>query len=472
MTAEPAAAPCERTATAMIAGYGDGSLSPVEVVAGCVERIERLNGALAAICWWDGERAIADARASEARWRSGTPVGPLDGVPVTIKDFFDVRGWPTRRGAAALADAPPAAGDAPAVARLREAGAIILGKTSATELGHKASGISSLSGIVRNPWNPGWSAGGSSCGAAVAAATGMAPLNLGSDAAGSIRVPASFCGVYGHKPSGGLVPAFPPSAFGPVAVQGPLTRDVADARLMLEIMAQPDQRDWLGQPPGARPLDGRAIPDVAALRLVTAPGINGCVVEGAAHDAFEAAIAALEAAGAAVTRTTIAVEDLLAWFHTVWHTAVAAGAHHLPPAVVARLEPTLVAMIERGRRISAVEHTMAQLFFADLAQRLRRLVGDAHGLLLPTLPFAAFAADAEHPGAAPAEGWLAWDETCFVFNATLMPASSVPVGFLADGRPTAVQIAGPRWSDGTVMNAAELVRRVLPAPTLAPAPVA
>ncbi len=449
------------SAVDLLEGYAAGRLDPVTVTERSLARIAALNPTLNAFCHVDAEAAMEAARASAQRWRNGVPCGPLDGVPATIKDFFDVQGWPTRRGSRVLADAPPAAADAPAVARLRQAGAVLLGKTTTTEFGHKASGTSPLTGMTRNPLGPAWSSGGSSCGAAVAAAAGLAPLNLGSDAAGSIRIPAAFCGIHGHKPSGGLVPAFPPSAFGHAAVLGPMTRTVADGRLMLRVMAQPNGRRMADD---AQPTDARD------LRLVAAAGVNDCQATGDVLDRFETGLATLAAAGARIERHEVRIDRLLPHFLSLWHVFVATASRLIPDQDMGRMEPTMAAMIASGRMVGAVEFNAATVFFAEVAAMLDALIGDADALLLPTLPFGPFGAAAEHPGEPPAEGWLAWGQTCWLFNATMMPASSVPYARLDDGRPLGLQVVGRRWSDAhgwsdeRVMAVAGIVSRLLPFP--------
>src|SRR5262249_38128165 len=200
----------------------------------------------------DEESALAAARASEARWHRGEPAGPVDGVPATVKDILLTKGWSTLRGSKAVDPDQPWEEDAPTVARLRESGAVLLGKTTTPEFGWKGVTDSPLTGITRNPWDESRTPGGSSGGAAVAAACGMGALHLGTDGGGSIRIPASFTGIVGFKQSFGRVPAHPLSPFGTLAHVGPMTRSVADAALMLSVIAQPDPRDW-----DALPYDGR-----------------------------------------------------------------------------------------------------------------------------------------------------------------------------------------------------------------------
>ena len=195
-------------------------------------------------------RRCAAAEASERRWHDGTPVGPLDGVPTSIKDLILTAGWPTRRGSRTVDPDQPWDVDAPVTARLREAGAILIGKTTTPEFGCKGETNSALTGITRNPWDPSKTSGGSSGGTAAAVAAGLGPLGIGTDGAGSVRIPAAFCGNVGLKPSFGRIPAYPLSPFGTVSHLGPHTMSVADAALMMNVLKQPDARDWTSLPAG------------------------------------------------------------------------------------------------------------------------------------------------------------------------------------------------------------------------------
>ena len=242
---------CALSATGLLELFRKHELSPVEVTSAVLQRIEKLNPVLNAFNLVSKD-AGADAKASEARWLRGEPKGLLDGVPVSIKDLLLTKGWPTLRGSKTIDPKGPWNDDAPAVARLREHGAVLLGKTTTPEFGWKGVTDSPLTGITRNPWNPKKTPGGSSGGAAAALASGMGPLAVGTDGGGSIRIPCSFTGLFGIKPSFGRVPAWPPSPFGAVAHVGPMTRSVTDAALMLNVLSLPDARDWQGLPHDAR----------------------------------------------------------------------------------------------------------------------------------------------------------------------------------------------------------------------------
>src|SRR5579862_1505067 len=244
------------SAAELAADYGAKQLSPVEVTQTLLARLDRLQPKINAFCLVDRDGAIAAARASEQRWHDSKPLSPVDGVPATIKDLMLMRGHPTRRGSRLIENVPDTE-DSPAVARLKEAGTVILGKTTTPEFGWIAVGDSPLTGITRNPWNLDRTPGGSSAGAAAACAAGIGVLNLGSDGAGSIRIPSCFSGVFGLKPTFGRVPAYPPSPMGLLSHHGPITRTVHDAAAMLDIIGQPDPRDpyWL-PPPETGFLDG------------------------------------------------------------------------------------------------------------------------------------------------------------------------------------------------------------------------
>src|SRR6516162_3751070 len=245
------------SAVSLLDRYRKRELSPVEVTRLLLNRLDALQPKINAFCIVDHDGALAAARESERRWLSGKAVGKLDGVPVTIKDLILMRGFPTLRGSRLVDPDQDWSEDAPATARLREAGAVILGKTTTPEFGWKALGDSPLTGITRNPWDLSRTPGGSSAGAAAACAVGIGPLHVGSDGAGSVRIPCAFSGIFGLKPSFGRVPAYPLSAIGLLAHIGPMARTVQDAALMLNVLSRPDHRDSYALPPVDRDyLDG------------------------------------------------------------------------------------------------------------------------------------------------------------------------------------------------------------------------
>ena len=271
--------PATLSATELLRLYRRKQLSPVETTQAVLDRIERFDPAVNAFCLVDRDQALQSARASEARWQRGAPAGLLDGIPATIKDLVLTRGWPTLRGSLAIARDQAWDVDAPATARLREQGAVLIGKTTTPEFGWKAVTDSALTGITRNPWDTSKTPGGSSGGAAAACALGMGALHIGTDGGGSIRIPASFSGIFGLKPSFGRVPAWPLSPFGTVAHLGPMTRTVSDAALMLNVLALPDRRDWFALPYDSRDYQIGLEDGVGGLRVAFSPTLGFAEVD-------------------------------------------------------------------------------------------------------------------------------------------------------------------------------------------------
>src|SRR5687767_4484858 len=290
---------CALGATELLDAFRKKTLSPVDVARAVLARIEKLNPVLNAFCLVS-ENSLQEAKESEARWSAGQPKGLLDGVPVSIKDIILTKGWPTLRGSKTVDPKGPWNDDAPATARLREHGAVLLGKTTTPEFGWKGVTDSPLTGITRNPWNKAKTPGGSSGGAAAAVACGMGPLAVGTDGGGSIRIPCAFTGLFGIKCSFGRVPAWPLSPFGTVAHVGPMTRSVGDAALMLNVLAQPDARDWHALPYDARDWRTGLEQGVADLRIAYSSNLGYAKVDPEIAALVKSAVAVFEELGAKV----------------------------------------------------------------------------------------------------------------------------------------------------------------------------
>ena len=455
-------------AVEMLAAYRERELSPLEVARDALARIERDDPELNAFCLVDGERALADARASEARWTRGEPAGALDGVPVAVKDLLLTRGWPTLRGSRAIDPAGPWGDDAPAVAALRRNGAVLPGKTATPELGWKGVTDSALGGVTRNPWDRGRTPGGSSGGSAAALAAGMVPLALGTDGGGSIRIPCGFTGLAGIKPTYGRVPAWPASPFGAVAHLGPMARTVTDAALLLDVMAEPDARDWVAlPPPTASFLDG--LDDgVDGLRIAFSPELGHATVDPEVAGAVMRAVVAFAALGATVEHVDPGFEDPRAAFDVLWSAGAAqavAGLGDPPPET---LDPGLVEIAALGRSHTALDYLAAVGTRDRLAIHMSRFHEDWDLLLTPTLPLPAFEAGREVPDGWRDPRWPSWTPFTYPFNLTQQPAASVPCGFTAAGLPIGLQIVGPRYADAMVLRAARAYEAAHPQPTLAP----
>ncbi|MFC3229755.1 amidase family protein [Marinibaculum pumilum] len=446
----------------LIHAYRQRALSPVEVVEGQLDRIEQVNPRVNAVYHVDREAALAAAALSDRRWRDGAPAGPLDGVPMTIKDALATKGLPGYRGSAAEPERV-ADHDHPTVARVREAGAVILGKNAMCDYGILASSVSSRHGTTCNPRNLSRTAGASSSGAAASVAAGIEPVAIGTDIVGSIRVPASWCGLAGLKPSQGRVPYwFQPS---PALVAGPLARHVRDAALLLNVLAQPDGRDFTALPPSGEDYhaDLEAF-EPSGLRIVVVPDLGtGPAPDRAVLHALDRVEALLAGAGAEVERLSPPFEaadlDPVERHYLVRCLAELSKR----PEEEARLSPAIWDWTRAGEAMSAVELYDGLNAMQRLRERAVRLVDGAEFLILPSTPVTAFAAGTLAPdGVRP---FSLWGNTC-LFNLTEQPAASLPFGTDPDGLPVGIQIVGHRFDDAGVLRLARYLERH--APPLAP----
>jgi aspartyl-tRNA(Asn)/glutamyl-tRNA(Gln) amidotransferase subunit A len=440
------------TATELLAAYRSGELSPVESTEAALQRIARHDPEVNAFCLVDADAALASAKASAERWQRGEPLGALDGVPISIKDILLTRGWPTLRGSHTVDPAGPWEVDGPHVARVREQGAVLLGKTTTPELGWKGVTDSPLTGVTRNPWDPTRTAGGSSGGSAAAVLLGMGPLSLGTDGGGSVRIPAAFTGTTALKPTYGRVPHYPASPFGTLAHVGPMTRSAADAALLLDVVSGADPRDpWALAPTGSAvaALDS----GVAGVRIAVSPALGYVDVHPEVAAAFTAAVRVFTELGAHVEEADPGFADPVEAFETLWFSGAAKSIEHLGPQQRALMDPGLVAISEQGARASALDYLAAMAVRNDLGTRMGEFHTRYDLLLTPTLPIPAFEAGAEVPAGWPRERWTSWTPFTYPFNMTQQPAVSVPCGN-ACGLPVGLQIVGPRHSDNAVLAAA------------------
>ena len=445
--------------------YRQRRLSPVEVTRALLARIESLNPVLNALCLVDGESALASARASEARWQAGAPCGALDGIPATIKDLILTRGWPTLRGSLTVDPAGPWNEDAPATARLREAGAVLLGKTTTPEFGWRGSTDSPLTGITRNPWRLDTTPGGSSGGACASIAAGLGPLAVGTDGGGSVRIPAAFTGTVGIKAHFGRVPAYPLSPMGTVAHIGPHARTVADCALMLRELARPDDRDWTTLPPTSHDWleDVRAGAKAGALRgmrIAYSPRL-GYVrhLDPRVEAAVAAAARKFAELGAIVDEVDPPLPDSAHTFRVHWFSSARQFLHRLPPEKFALLDPGLQATVRDAARFTLVDFLDAQAARGAMG----RIMGEFHRshdlLLTPATaipPFEAGKVTPPHPAGVDAaeHDWTWWTPYSYPFNLTQQPALVMGCGFTDDGLPLALQLVAPNHREDLCFRAA------------------
>jgi len=441
----------DRSAVDLLDAYAARSLSPVEVVDSVTERIERAEPMLKALYAYDPERARKAAADSERRWLDGAPCGPLDGVPITLKENIATAGEPVPLGTAAT-PLVPAAEDAPAAARAREAGAVLLAKTTMPDWGMLSSGVSSFHPRTRNAWNPEWNPGGSSAGAGAAAAAGYGPLHLGTDIGGSVRLPAAWNGVVGLKPSFGRVPVAPAYY---ARVVGPLTRTVADTALLMSVVSAGDRRDPLSLPPEALPwadLDGV---DPRGLRV-------GVLCEAGCGTAVDHDVASGLDRGAAVFRDSGAVvedvdafmtPDLLTRLELFWRARVLADFERLEPEKQEVVTPFIAAWCRGAAGASGTDVVRGVNAMLEIGQATLQATEEFDLVLSPVAPVVTFPDHWPTPSN-DVDQAMAHIGFTLPFSMSGQPAVSVPCGFTDDGRPLAVQISGRRFDDLGVLRAA------------------
>ncbi|HEY4984986.1 MAG TPA: amidase [Bradyrhizobium sp.] len=446
--------PHEMTASELSAMFASRDLSPVEVAESSFGRIEALDAQINSFCHIDTGTSLAMAEASEARWLAGEPLSPLDGVPVAVKDLLVTKGWPTRRGSLTVDPNAYIDTDAPTVARLREAGAVLIGKTTTPEFGWKGSNDSPLTGITRNPWNKDKTPGGSSGGTAAAIAARFCPIGLGTDGGGSIRIPASFTNGYGLKPSFGRVPAYPLSPFGTLAHVGPMSRTVLDSAMLLNVIARPDARDWYSLPYEPTdyaaeiemPLKGKRIafsPRMGFAKRVL-PEIETLVA---------AAAKRFESLGAHVELIDPPGGDPGSTFRTLWWSGAGILLGDYPDDMKKLLDPGLRRMSEEGVAITKKQYLEASLARGAYGSAMRQFMEKFDFLVTPTLATTAFDVGKLSPLDDDGNAWMAWTPFSVPFNLTQQPAASVPCGFSRDGLPVGLQIVGRMYDDAGVLAA-------------------
>lgn len=453
------------SATELLALYRTKTCSPVEATDAVLSRIDSLNDRLNAFRLVDPDCARAMARESEQRWWRGEPMGLVDGVPASVKDVLLTVGWSTRWGSTLA----PVTGswdvDAPPVARMREHGAVLLGKTNTSEFHWKTVTDSPLTGITRNPWNPGLTPGGSCGGATVAVAAGMGPLALGTDGGGSIRVPCAFTGVFGLKPTFGRVPQFPVGAFGTMAHVGPIARSTADAALMLDVMSQPDHRDWY-----ALPFEDRSYRDgldtgVRGLTIAFSPDLGLGGVDPDVARVVGDAVSVFADLGARV----VEVDEVSPHFANARKTFEMLGFPGIALSVTqftkeerARMDPGLVEVAKLGERVGIMDYMAAN----RARERLGLVMNEFHRnhdlLLTPSVPILPFPVARDVPDPASQDRWTEWTPFSYPFNLTRQPAASLPCGFSRSGLPVGLQVIGPLHGDAQVLRACHAFERARP----------
>jgi aspartyl-tRNA(Asn)/glutamyl-tRNA(Gln) amidotransferase subunit A len=454
---------CFTPATRLATLIRTRALSPVELTHAVLDRIERLNPTLNAFCTLTAETALSAARAAEQAVMRGASLGPVHGLPFSIKDLAFTAGVRTMGGSFIFEHRVPDT-DAPYVRRLKAAGGIMVGKTTTPEFGWKGLGDSPLTGSTRNPWNPDMTTGGSSAGAGAAAAAGLGPLHQGSDGAGSIRIPSCFCGVFGLKPSYGRVPQWPVSNNDYTTHVGPMTRTVADAALMLSVMAGPDAWDVTSLEGAPADYVGELDRGIRGLRVAFSRDLGGLRVDPEVATLVARAAQAFEDLGAVVEEVKPGFAESDELIRGLWAMHYAGNYGRYLGEWRERMDPGMVACIERGRAYSASEYVDLRGRKIAYWDSVRPLFERYDLLLTPALSVAAFPVGRINPEHWPQHewDWLPWASFSYPFNFTGQPAASVPAGFTAAGLPVGLQIVGRRFADLTVLQASAAFEQARP----------
>ena len=450
-------------AAELCAAFASGELSPIEVTKAALERIARWEPHLNAMYLVQPESALAQARAAEARWQKGAPLSALDGVPLTIKENITTRGDPAPIGTAANAGLAPAATDAPPAARAREAGCVILGKTTMPDYGMLSSGLSSIHGLTRNPWQLDRNTSGSSSGAGAACAAGYAPLHLGTDIGGSVRLPATHCGIFALKPSLGRVPVHPPYLG---RVTGPMTRTVRDSALLMNVLSGPDARDFMNLPYEPRDYTaGLESLNAKGLRIGFLPDMaTGLPVHPEVRAAAESAAKALAGAGASVEPLdSFLTADMLDGMSRFFEARSYNDYVQLPPDRQARILPFIVEWCTwRAKAFSGQDVMSAYAQVMAMREAAVNACQPYDFVLSPTSPILPYEAESACPGNDPKNA-LPHIAFTVAYNMSEQPAASVNWSASATGLPIGVQIVGRRFDDAGVLRAARLLEKLRPA---------
>ncbi|MCC5881531.1 MAG: amidase [Halomonas sp.] len=441
--------------------FENGKASPLEATRAALERIDRFNDVVNAYVLVDREGAEAAAEAATRRWHEGRPLSPIDGIPVSLKDLTESSGLPARKGSLAVPDTP-CDQDAPPARMLREAGAVILGKTNTPEFGWKAITDNRVFGATANPWDTRLTPGGSSGGAAVAAALNMGVLHQGGDSGGSIRIPASFTGVYGFKPTFGWVPEWPRAKEASLSHLGPLTRTVADAARMLNVMGRYDYRDpyaLRGQPEDWGEGLGKG---VEGMRIAFSPTLGYARVEPEVAECVRQAARRLESLGAEVEEIDPGFELPIRIFNTLWFTASLAMYREHSERQRRLLDPGLVADAKRAEQLTALDMFYALKDRARLTERLEHFNQRYHLVMTPSVAVRPFPLNNDVPPGSGMRDWEEWAPFSYPFNLSQQPAASIPCGFTPDGLPVGFQLAGGKHDDVRVLRVSQAYLEAYP----------
>lgn len=442
-------------------GYKNKDFTPSEVARDCLDRIRTYNPALNAFCYLNEEDTLAQAKQSDLRWQKQKPASDLDGVPISIKDLLLSKDWPTLRGSHTAPSTGPWAEDSPPVARLREAGVVMLGKTTTPEFAWKGVTDSPRYGVTRNPWDLNLTPGGSSGGASAAVATGMGPIALGTDAGGSLRIPAAMCGLFTIKPTGGRVPSYPPTPYGSFAASGPISWTVEDAARFLDVISQTDPRDWSALPVTGDKFAASVARHPKRLRIGWSEDLGFAKPQPGIVFFAEKAITQLEDLGHQVEKIISPFSDPTDAYEDLREGMTVSAFSRMSDEQLVQMDPGLVAHILHSRKNATLEkYLAAQAKRLEIGRQMNAFHENFDLLLTPALACRTFDVGMDGPeGLATSREWSPYT---FPFNLTKQPAVTLPCGVDEKGLPLAVQLVGPLYSEALLLQISHQFEQAYP----------
>jgi aspartyl-tRNA(Asn)/glutamyl-tRNA(Gln) amidotransferase subunit A len=454
---------CLMSAIEMARAVRTGAVSVQVLVDAVLGRIERLNPRLNAYCTPMADEARAAALQADAALAAGIEIGPLHGVPVSVKDNLYVKGSRTTFGSK-LQENDVTREDCPLVERLRQAGAIIIGRTNSPDFGWKGVTDNRVFGVTRNPWNTDLTPGGSSGGGSAAVAAGLGPIGIGTDGGGSLRIPAAFCGLVGHKPSYGRVPTWPGVSVGSLRHIGGMTRTVEDSALLLDVISGPDDRDAECLPASEVSFVSEIERGVEGIRVAWSPDLGYATVDPEVAQLCEQSALRLAEAGAIVERVDLDWADPYDSWRVFFYGAAAARLGQIVDEQGHLLDPGLRACVEDAVQLTGLDYSDALTRRNEFWHQVRLVYQSFDLLVTPTLPVPPFAVGQNNADAFPGQnfGELQWVQFTYPFNLTGQPACSVPAGGTESGLPVGLQIIGRRFDDALVLRAARAFEQIQP----------
>ena len=443
------------SAVDLLSMYKTRETNPLEVSLDIIKQLEKKNSQFNAYVCFDEEKILQQAKLSSERWSSGKVKGILDGVPISIKDLLITKDYPTRRGSFIESLPITSDKDAPVVKKIFEQGGIVLGKTATPEFGHKGTTQSKRYGATLNPWNTELNSGGSSGGSASAVAAGMGPLSIGTDGGGSVRIPSSFCGLFGHKPTFGKVPAYPISPFGTVANIGPITRTVADGGLLMNVIAKPDKDDWYSLPYDKEIYNEFDLNEVKNLKIGVfkywgmKTFFNQISLENSVEVAYENILKKLKQEGLQLT-----FDSKINWpnnpaniFKTMWYVGAANLSKKIDDEEFSKIDENFLQFIDEGNKYSVFDFLAAEARRAENASYLSYLFEKFDVLIGPTMPVLPLECDAVTAKDYESKDLFSWTPFTYPFNLTKHPSSTINCGFSSSGLPIGIQVVAPHYED-------------------------